>query len=145
MRFLSLLLIVLLSTTVSTINAQDSNTQEEKALKKAQSISMYMNAKITDEANKVSADQIDKIKQAYLDYYNDKKEWAKLRKDFKKQYKAFKEKAKNVTAENRDEIIAEQDELKKSQKYLNKERTEMAVRREKKIKDILNENQQPVF
>lgn len=142
------LLPVFLLLTVFTFAAQAQNkkTPEQKATKKATNISKYINSKITDKAQHLTATQTASIKTAYVEFYADKKALREKKKKFKEDVKGFKAQAKKPqSAEN----IAKLKEMKKQliadKKAMSKERKEMRTRREDKITEALNDTQKVHF
>ncbi len=141
------LLPVFLLLTVFTFAAQaQKKTPEQKATKKATNISKYINSKITNKAQHLTATQTASIKTAYVEFYADKKALREKKKKFKADVKGFKAQAKKPqSAEN----IAKLKEMKKQliadKKAMSKERKEMRTRREDKITEALNDTQKVHF
>ncbi|WP_299461879.1 hypothetical protein [uncultured Microscilla sp.] len=141
------LLPVFLLLTVFTFAAQaQKKTPEQKAAKKATNITKYINSKITDKAQHVTATQTASIKTAYIEFYDDKKALREKKKKFRADVKEFKaESKKPQSAENIAKLKAMKKQLIADKKAMNKESKEMRVRREDKIKEALNATQKVHF
>lgn len=141
------LLPVFLLLTVFTFATQaQQKNPEQKAAKKATHLTKFINSKITDKAQHLTATQTASIKTAYVEFYADKAALNVKRKKFKADYLTYKAEAKKP---QKAEGIAKLKEMKKQliadKKANSTERKEMRVRREDKIKEALNATQKPIF
>ena len=142
----SAFLLFWITSTIFSVNAQK-KTSEQKAADQASIITKYINSKITDASGHLTASQTKKIETAYADYYNDKAAYKKRKKEFMATYKAWKEAATSgsVSAEEKAKLETQKVEIAKENKALNKETKDMRTRRENKIKEALNDEQEAVF
>ena len=141
------LLPVFLLLTVFTFAAQaQKHTPEQKATKKATHLTKYINSKITDKAQHLTATQTAGIKTAFVEFYADKKALNGKRKQFKADVKAYRvEAGKTQTKEAIAKLKETKKQLSADNKAIRTEKKEMRVRREDKIKEALNATQKPVF
>ena len=141
------LLPVLLLLVTFTFAAQaQKQTAAQKATIKADQITKFINSKITDKAQHITATQSGKIKDAFVEFYADKDALNIRKKKFGAAYKAFKaEAAKPVDKEGKAKLQEQKKELIVENKAINKETKEMQARREDKIKEVLNATQKVHF
>lgn len=146
MKFAKLSVLLLFITFSFQAQAQKS-TSEDKATQQAKTITKFINSKLTEESDHLSAAQTSSIKGAYLDYFNDMDAYKNRKKEFMTTYKTWKAAATagEVSAEEKAKLEAQKKEIALEQKALNKESKDMKVRREDKIKEVLNDTQTPIF
>ena len=140
-----LLPVFLLLVTFTFAAQAQKKTPEQRASKKAATITKFINSKITAGA-KVSAAQTTKIKDAYLKFFEDKAAVRKRKKEFGASVKAYRKEAKKPQNKAG---IAKLKEMKinlaKEQKAMKQERKDMVTRREEAILEALNTVQKGHF